>query len=364
MRRLRNRQTRIDALRSESRPRKRGRVGRYVYLSSLALLLLFLFDQFAGELVYLKADGMVSQDISLVATEYDGIVQDMPVTQGAQVSAGDTVALLRSSDILRDLASLSNELARVRARLGELRVRQAKVDALLPVARERAAEMEIYRERLDSLKARGLSTTGQLTSVIDDAFEAIEKVRELEAEKEILDAELVEAQETVARARSALDELRWLYDEGVVRARRDGIVGSVDVEPGAGVQKGQRIAEIFHGKRYVLAYVPTGALYTVEPGRNVVLRTGFRTIEGKVEETVDVAPRLPREFQQTFGTVDRKQLVRIRVDSEGEPLPLFATVTVSSPYALRPLVIDGIASAWEGAVHLIVSTRSFIGKNN
>lgn len=363
MRRLRNRQARVDTLRSESRPRKRGRIGRYVYLSSLLLLVLFLFDQFAGELIYLKADGMVTRDISLVATEYDGIVQEMPVSQGTQVSAGEPIALLRSSDILRDLSGLSNELARVRTRLGELRIRQAKVDALLPVARERAAEMRIYRERLTSLKKQGLSTTGQLTSVIDDTFGAVEKVRELEAEKEILDSELAQAQETVAGARDTLNELRWLYNEGIVRAQRDGIVGTVHVEPGAGVNKGQRLAEIFYGKRYVLAYVPTGALYSVEPGRRVVLRTGFRTIPGEVTETVEVAPRLPSEFQRTFGTIDRKQLVRVQVDPVKQPLPLFATVTVSGPYAIRPLLIRGIGAAWHGAVSLIDTAHGIIGKH-
>lgn len=349
MRRLKSRRTRIDTLRSESRPRKRGRIGRYVYLLSLFALILFLFDQFAGELVYLKADGMVTRNVSLLATEYDGIVQQIPVDEGAKISAGDPVVLLRSTDILRDIADLAHELARVRASLGEMRVRQAKVRALLPVARERATEMRSYRNRLDSLKSRGLSTSSQLTSVIDDAFEAVEKVKELEAEKEILDAELAQAQAAVERARSALNEVRRLYNDGIIRAQRDGIVGTVHVEPGEGVNKGERLAEIFHGQRYVLAYVPTGALYDVRSGQRVVLRTGFQMLPGTVSEAVQLAPRLPSEFQRTFGTVDRKQLVRIRIAETETKLPLFTTVTVTGPNALRPIAIRALSAAGDGA---------------
>lgn len=368
MRRLKSHRTRIDTLRSESRPRKRGRIGRYVYLLSLFALFLFLFDQFAGELIYLKADGMVTRDVSLLASEYDGMVQDVPVDEGAKVSAGEPVALLRSTDVLRDIADLSNELARVRASLGEMRVRQAKVRALLPVARERATEMRSYREQLDSLKSRGLSTSSQLTSVIDDAFEAVEKVKELEAEKEILGAELAQARAAVERARSALNEVRWLYNDGVIRAQRGGIVGTVHVEPGEGVKKGERLAEVFHGPRYVLAYVPTGALYDVRAGQHVVLRTGFRTLPGTVSETVQLAPRLPSEFQRTFGTVDRKQLVRIRIAETETKLPLFTTVTVTSPNAVRPIAIRALSAAGDGARVLLdlagraIETASFAAR--
>ena len=340
MKRLKSYQARFDQLRSEARPRKRGKVGRYVYLGSLSLFILFLFDQFAGDLFYLNADGMITQDISVLSPDYSGTVIDIFVEEGDRVDAGDAIARVRSTPILRDLAEMSNDLAKVQSSVSEMKVRREKLKALLPEARERADKIKQYRDRMLSLSDKGLTQNRQLTLQVDFAYEAIEKVAELEAEQQIVEAEMDEIRQTVERARRALKEVEEIYQEGWIRADQAGVVGTLPVQIGQGIEKGDRIAEIFHGERYVLAYVRAGTLYSVETGDRVALQYGFETLDGEVANTLPIAPRLPQEFQRTFRTTERKRLFRVRITEGFRDLPIFTKVTITNRHAIRPALAD------------------------
>ena len=135
MKSLRPNRNRIDNLRTEVRTRKRGRIGRYFYLMLLAALGVSLFDILAGELVYLRADGMVTQDVTIVAPEFAGIVRSIDVMPGDQVVPGQTVATVRSQEMMTNIAKLAAQVAILDARLGELRIRRQKYTSLIPAAR-------------------------------------------------------------------------------------------------------------------------------------------------------------------------------------------------------------------------------------
>ncbi len=152
-----------------------------------------------------------------------------------------------------------------------------------------------------------------------------------------MDAEFAKLRDSAARAAEALKTLESLYRDGVVAAPESGLVGTVRVARGEGVKEGQRLAEIFHGPRFVLAYVPVGALYGVAPDDEVVLRFGFRTLEGRIESRLPVAYRLPDEFQRQFQTLERRQLIRVGITDDAVP-PLFTEVEVTRPGAIRALL--------------------------
>jgi len=342
MRRLKKHTQRIDTLRSEARPRKRGRIGRIVYLLFLLGLVVLLFDIFVGELIYLRGEGMITRDVAVVSPGYRGTVRELSVEEGDRVSAGDRLMRLHSQRMTRDIARLSGDLADVEARLAKLTTRREKLKTLLPAARERMDRIAEFREQIEDLGRARLANNAQIASILTDSFHAKRDFQELETDAETVSAELRHTRNAAERVRTALREMRAIYNEGRVEAPRTGLVGRTDVKPGSGVQPGERVAEVFHGERYVLAYVPTGAIYDVRPGDKVALRYGFRLMQGRIDALLPLAHRLPQEFQRAFQTADRKQLVRIHIAEGARLPPLFTKVAVTWRSSGRVLAIRGV----------------------
>lgn len=336
MKYLRKPRQRIDNLRTEERPRKRGRVGRYVYLALLGSVALLLFDVLAGDLVYLRGNGMVTQKISVIAPEYSGTVVSVQVEAGDQVEVGQQVALVRSQQMLKDIARLSAKLLSVEAQVSQLRIRRSSLASLIPAAQRRVKSTEAYRNNIERLNRDGWATAKQSNKTIKDAYGALEELKDLQARVQLLDDELSTLRSSVARAREALENIENLYNQGVLRATAGGIVGTVLTNQGEGFKKGQRLIELFDGPRYVLAYVPVGALYNVEAGDEVVVRYGFHTVPGRIDVRLPLAYRLPQEFQRAFQTVERQQIVRISIHGDLVP-PLFTEVEVTWPWSIRAM---------------------------
>ena len=340
MKRLRRGQKRIDTLRSEARPRKRGQIGRYVYLTLLIGFAALLFDLLAGDLVYLRGDGMVAQNVAIVGPEYPGAVLSVGVAAGDTVEQGQPVAVLRSQSMIKDIKDLNAEVVSAEVRLEELYIRRQKLAGLIPEARKRAETTDDYRERIAKLGRSGLATIKGSTTADASAYQALEELRELEEKASLVEADVAKFKQIAARARRTLEEIEAVYDGGVLRTAEAGLVGNVLVAPGEGVKQGQSLVEVFHGPRYVLAYVPVGALYDVSPGDRVVIRVGFHTLDGLIEGRQPLAHRLPDEFQRSFRTVDRMQLVRVRMTGDGEPPPLFTEVEITWPTSIRAILAD------------------------
>jgi len=342
MRRLKKHSKRVDTLRSEARPRKRGRIGRIVYLLFLLGLVVLLFDIFVGELLYLRGQGMVTRDVAVISPGYRGTVRELSVEEGDRVAAGDRLMGLHSQRMTTDIAQLSGDLANVEAQLAKLQTRREKLKTLLPAARERMDKIAQFRKQIEDLGRARLANNAQIASILTDSFHATRDFQELQTDAETVATELRHTRNAAERVRTALREMRTIYSGGRVEAPRTGLVGRIDVKPGSGIQPGDRVAEIFHGERYVLAYVPTGAIYDVRPGDKVALRYGFRLMQGRIDALLPLAHRLPSEFQRAFQTAERKQLVRIRIAEDGRVPPLFTKVAVTWRSSGRVLAIRGV----------------------
>src|SRR5690606_32333163 len=107
-------------------------------------------------------------------------------------------------------------------------------------------------------------------------------------------------------------------------------VGYLHVAQGSVVQPGEPLMELFTGDSYILAYVPEGALYSLQPGDPIKIKVGLNTYFGKVGRLYPVAGQLPEEFQNTFQPVSRAQIVRVEFDpGQGRPA-LFAKTKLSA----------------------------------
>jgi hypothetical protein len=119
-------------------------------------------------------------------------------------------------------------------------------------------------------------------------------------------------------------------------------VSRLAADKGAVVRAGEPLIEIYGLPNYVLAYLPTGGLYTVAAGDPVEISTGLRTMPGTIVRIEPFAAALPREFQRSFIPVERQQVIRIEFAPGVELPPLFTKVQIRSPNVAR----QWIAALW------------------
>lgn len=311
--------------------RRRGRVWtRWIYIAAVAGFALWLGDMFFGSFFYFKSDGMVLATRATIATEFPARIRSINVREGHVVEAGATVASVTSQQVAESIARLTSEFATQRARLSELRVRRQVVASIISLAADRADVARETREKLEKLHRRGLLPLNKRNGAFDSEFRSLRDLESLTAEREAIGSETVELELALAEVKSALSDLRALYDGGRLRSPAGGIVGQLHVAQGAVIQAGEPIMDLYSGPRYVLAYIPSGTLYTIAPGDRVSVRFGLRELSGTIERIEPIAAALPREFQKAFRPLERAQLARIALDPNAEPPPLFSKVRVNS----------------------------------
>lgn len=328
MRRLKKRSP-PDVARREARHRKQAWT-RWIYIGVVLGIFLWLGDLFFGSLIYFRSDGMVLAERATIATEFPARVREINVREGHTVAAGAVVAAVTSQQVAETIARLSADYASQLSRVSELRVRRRVIEAVLTVAANRAKAARRAREKMDELNERGLLSAKTHAAALDNEFRSLRDHESLSAEREAIAGELAGLTTALAEVETALSELRALYDGGRLTAPTGGIVGQLHVAQGAVIQPGEPLMDLYSGPRYVLAYVPTGTLFSISPGDRVSIRFGLSELDGTVERLEPVAAALPREFQKAFRPLERAQLARIAIDPGEEPPPLFSKVRVVS----------------------------------
>lgn len=318
--------------------RRRGVVwSRIVYLSILAATALWLLDLMFGSYIYLASEGMVVGPQATVATEFPATVRTISVREGDRVVAGQPIATISSQHVTENIARLTAELARLRMQESDQRVQIERSLALIRLATSRSDIASDVRRRYESLENRGLLPSDKKLSAVDAEYRSHADVAVLKAEVSTLQGQLERITPAINEVEAALRELQRLYRQGEVRAPIDGIVGRRHVDAGAVVTAGMPLVDIVGHDTYVLAYLPSGTLYSVEPGRAVAVEWGVRRSRGRVTAIDPVAAALPREFQTAFKPQARHQVLRIELDPpNGESRkntaapPLFTKVEIRS----------------------------------
>jgi len=323
--------------RAEPRTR-RLMVIRWVYLGSIFILAVWLANFFFGDMLYLRSEGMVIGQPSVVAAEFPVTVRDLLVREGEQVKAGQVAAVVTFQEVLETIARLSADIAARQVRLGELRIRDQTIDAMLVLAQERDKVAASARQEFEKLVQQGYQSIDKRTAAVESEYRSRQDLESLKAEKRSVDEELRILNTVLGEAQSALRDLRRNYDEGRLRVSIDGIVSRVSVDKGAVVRAGEPLVEIHGLPHYVLAYLPTGGLYTVAIGDPVEISTGLRTMRGSIVRVEPFAAALPREFQRSFIPVERQQVIRVEFAPDVEPPPLFTKVQIQSPNVARQWV--------------------------
>lgn len=304
---------RPDQLVSQQR-RTTNRAGRMIYLALLGALALAVINYLFGDLVMLRADGLVLRDRVTVATSYIARVESVAVEEGQTVANDDPLLILQSTQMLERLADLSSRRARLAAEAADFKIRADTVAKLLPLAARREREAAKALVAFDQLSDRQLITNARYDEALRASFDARQSLVKLRAESETLKDELAALDAARADADSALEDLRRHYAEGVVRAPVGGTVGTGVATKGDVFRPGDTMLSIHSGEAYVLAYLPRHYLFEIRPGMEVSVSNGRLSATGIISDILPVADALPEEFQNTFQPRDRNQLARIRFD--------------------------------------------------
>jgi multidrug resistance efflux pump len=296
-------------------------------------------------MLYLQSEGLVLGEPGAVAAEFTVTVQDLPVRPGEFVKRGEVAAIVSSQNVAETIARLTADVATRQARRGELRIRIRVVDALLALAENRRKIAAGARETLESLLSRHDTSLNQRTTAVEMEYRSYQDLESLKAEKNVGEAELETLSAALDEAESAITDLRKLYDKGRLRVPIDGVISRIVANKGSVVRAGEPLVELYGTKLFVLAYIPTGALYDVRVGDEVQIKAGLQSALGVITRVEPFAAALPREFQRALTPVETRQVIRVEYATEETPPPLLTKVTLRSASFL-PRWIDPIGREW------------------
>lgn len=314
MRRLKSR-PRVDLLVNQKRAGGAA-WGKRAYLALLALFGVALVDYAAGDAVILRADGIVLTDRAMVAAAYPARVVAVHAREGQVITRGEPLAVLESTDILKDIADLAARNADLVMREGQLRVRQASLSSLLPLAERHAQESAGQLARIDQISSAGLVAATRMDQALSSRFESAAKLADLRAQTATLEGELAQLATARSRATEALAQLETVYARGLVTSPTSGVVGARIPVVGQAVRFGDELMQVNGGQAYVLAYLPDIHLFMPKPGDAVELSVGALRTTARVEAILSIADALPAEFQNMFRPRDRSRLVRLSLPQD------------------------------------------------
>ena len=113
---------------------RRLTVIRWLYLTGILVLAIWLANFFWGDRLFFRSEGLVLGEPAVVAAEFPVTVHDILVREGEIVPKGKIVAVVSSQMVAETIARLSADVALRSIRQGELRIRSEVVDAMIPLA--------------------------------------------------------------------------------------------------------------------------------------------------------------------------------------------------------------------------------------
>ncbi len=326
MRALRKR-PRSDKLVNQAR-KSSSNLSRRLYLVLLCLLGLSGVNYMWGDLLLLRGDGLVLRDHNVVATGYVAKIANVFVEKGQAVKKGDVLLKIESMELLERLADLSMRQAALSQRAAEFQLRSQVATQLLPIALRRQKETGAVLAQFDDMSARGLLTSARYEEALRANYDANQDQVRLAAEKETLNAQINSLEAARTAASEALKELQSHYGNGIVRAKNDGAIGADVPSVGDVYRSGDPILKIYSGETYVLAYLPTRYLFSIQQGMKVTVSSGRYSDKGVITEILPLSDALPQEFQNSFKPRERNQLAKIKLENP-TAFPVFAKVGIS-----------------------------------
>ncbi|MGZ8390837.1 MAG: HlyD family efflux transporter periplasmic adaptor subunit, partial [Rhodoplanes sp.] len=187
--------------------------------------------------------------------------------------------------------------------------------------------------------AGGFTTVTRRAEVAQARYEAAREAAALRAEAASLESEKTALEGNLSRIVVALEKARQTYRDGAIVASVGGTVGAKVVPAGTVLRPGEALADIYHGDKYVIAYLPTSRLYPIAIGKPVIVTDGVNRHKGHIERIEGITDAVPAEFQSNFRSVERQQVARVMMDDVNS-LPLLSKIKVTSTHSPANLLAE------------------------
>jgi multidrug resistance efflux pump len=353
---------RPDNLKNQIRPGQS--LARRIYLGSLLLGAGWIVMQFVGPMVLMDADGMVLQERKVVMPSYPAQVISLAIGPGDSVRQGQPIATVVSAKMLDLISDLTTRQGQARSRQEQIKARLQAIADTMSAADKRVSDATEASRAVEKAKAGGFSTVTRYAEVAQERYLALREAASLRAEAAGLESERAALEGNLSRLTAALDKADQTYRDGEIVAPADGIVGTKVVSVGTVLSPGDHLAEIHHGETHVIAYFTTNRLYSITPGKEVVITDGVNRQAGHIQRLESIADRVPPEFQSNFRSVDRQQVVRVSME-RSKVFPLLAKIKVTDPMAPSNLVAEGKSYVAEGVArafdHAVAAAWPLLG---
>ena len=334
----------IHSLRPEFRPdnaqnqvRASQSLARRLYLFSLSAGALWIIYLFAGSTVMLDAGGLVVQESEIVTEPFKAQVVSFTARPGEKIVAGQQLGAVVSTEMLDLISNLETRKAQTEARQTQISTRLVAIEATLPEAEKRQQTAKAAQVVIEKAVSAGYSTRARLAEATRDTYDAAREVAALHSEQSALESEDAASKLNLTHMNETFKRASETYRDGIVSSPVDGTIGARVAQPGAVLSHGEVMAEVYHGDKYVLAYLPTNRMYGIEPGERVIVTDGVHHESGRVERIEAITDRAPPEFQSGFHGVDRNQVTRIAFDQPTQ-FPLMTKIHVTGRYSLSNLI--------------------------
>jgi HlyD family secretion protein len=311
-----------------------------------------------------------------VRAETAGIVERVPVSEGTQVSTGDTLAVLSAAGLQADLRAAEARIAEARAELARLdrggtTTELAEIESALTRARNDRAVAQREVEALGRLVAKDAATRAELDAARDRVRAAELEIESLERRRAAL-AQSGDKSAAVARLReteAAADAARVRIGNSVIRSPLNGTVYELAARPGAYRNPGDLVASVGRIDMVrVRVYVDEPELGRVEVGQPVTIswdalpgRSWDGTVERKPASIETLGTRHIGEVLCTIENAKRQLVPGTNVNAEIRTSVIAGALTVPKeavrrdPRGAGVYVLSGESVAWR-AVELGASS--------
>ena len=237
-------------------------LARRLYLFGLSGGALWVVYLFVGSLVLMDADGLVVQEREIITPPFDAQVLSFTARPGEKVAAGQTTRQRRfDADAGPDFQPRHAQGAARGAPDPDRRCGSPQSQTTLPAAENRSRTAKAAQAAIEKAFAGGFSTRVRQAETTRDAYDAARELESLRSERSALESESAAAKLNLSHLAEALERARATYRDGVVASPVEGTIGAQVAEPGAVLSHGEVMADVYHGAKYVLAYLPTNRMY-------------------------------------------------------------------------------------------------------
>lgn len=279
------------------------------------------------------------------------------VREGAPVQAGQTLVLLESEDFTDEVTRLVSLVADTNARLGELDVLEASLAERAELLETDLALQQTEARRVSGLRDRNVATAQDVDRALSQVLAARNALSSMQQQREAVPAQ----REALTAGRAALEAQLAVARRNLGRAEiRSPIAGQIeqlDVDPGEGVQPGQRVARVVDPSIIeVPLRLPAGSRGSVSVGDAVTLRSS-RAMH-------DSLPSPEGAGEKEAGRTWSATVVRINPtdDARTRTLTVYAVLDqelVPPAERLAPgLFVAGTVTAGQPTPRLVVPRRS------